>query len=252
MKHRTWQVWLLRALAVAALLGVWWYATGPGGTSRLILPPLAEVITSLGEQIRSGALYRSALFTLGEIVSAFFLAATTGVIAGLLCARGELRARVWEPLLIWGYLAPSVLFFPLFILWFGAAAPSKILFGAASAFFPIAYNTLRGLRTIDPTYRKLGEAFNASHLQMDLIIKLPAAFPLIAVGLRIGAATALITVVLGEMLAATQGIAYELARTSQMYDSARTYALIVVLLGLVVTMQMIVRALLKPRWESTR
>jgi ABC-type nitrate/sulfonate/bicarbonate transport system permease component len=252
LKHPKWQVWLLRVAGVVSLIAAWWYATGPGGTSRLILPPLDEVIASLIDELGSGALYINTLFTLGEIVAAFFLAATLGVLAGLICARGELRARIWEPLLIWGYLAPSVLFFPLFILWFGAAAPSKILFGAASAFFPIAYNTLRGLRTVDPTYLKLGKAFNASHMQSDFIIKLPAALPLITVGLRIGAATTLITVVLGEMLAATQGIAFELARSSQMYNSARTYALMLVILVLVVILQKIVQALLKPRWESSR
>lgn len=252
MKHPKWKVWVLRIAVVMGIVAAWWYATGPGGTSRLILPPLDEVVASIADELGDRALYTNTLFTLSEIVAAFFLAATLGVLAGLICARGEVRARIWEPLLIWGYLAPSVLFFPLFILWFGADATSKILFGAASAFFPIAYNTLRGLRTVDPMYLRLGKAFNASHLQSDFIIKLPAALPLITVGLRIGAATALITVVLGEMLAATQGIAFELARSSQMYNSARTYALMLVVLVLVVVLQKIVQTMLKPRWESSR
>ena len=164
---------------------------------------------------------------------ALAIALVLGFAAGFVGSRTALRARVYEPLLAWGYMVPHVMFYPLFLLWAGVGVWSKILFAAVAAFFPIAMNTLRGFDGVDGGYVRVGQAFGASKLQLDWLVKLGAALPMVLSGVRIGAALAVINVILSEMLASQRGLGHELARTSQTLQMPQAFAVILLLLVLV-------------------
>ena len=99
--------------------------------------------------------------------------------AGFLGSRTALRARVYEPVLAWGYMVPHVMFYPLFLLWAGVGMGSKILFAAVAGFFPIAINTLRGSRASTARSSAPGARSGASKLQLDWMVKLGAALPMV-------------------------------------------------------------------------
>lgn len=227
------KVWLLRAGLLAALVGAWAWASGPGGVSRILLPSLSDTGSSLGAYLGSGGFWHSAGITVLEIAVAFFISAAGGCLLGFAASRREFGAAVLEPLLAWSYMVPLIVFYPLFILWFGVGMWSKIFYGAVSGLIPVAYNTIRGFRAVDPRYLRVGRAFGASSLQTDLLIKLGAAMPMVLAGLRIGAAINVITVILAEMLSALQGLGYDLSQAYQLLDVPGTYALIIILLVLV-------------------
>lgn len=227
------QVLALRAGALAALFGAWFYAIGPGGVSALILPPPDLVWEAIVEFLQDGRLYGAIGITMFEILISLLIAATLGFGIGFWGARTERRAAVLEPLLVWGYLVPHILFYPLLILWFGVGVPSKIAYSASSAVLPIAFNCLRGFRRIDPKYVNVGRAFGASPRQLDWTIKLRAGIPMAAAGLRLGAALAMITVIVAEMLASTRGLGYLLKLYSQSFNAARSFAITFIILGVV-------------------
>lgn len=240
MKRRL-TVWGLRIAALVILFGSWIYATGPGGVSPILLPDLSLVWEQIRTLMTAGHTWSNVGVTLFELVIAFAIALIGGVLLGFVCSRTALRAEVAEPLIAWGYLVPLVLFYPLFILWFGVGTPSKIAYGAISGFFPIAFNSLRGFRAIDPRYLKVAQAFGASNSQTDRQVKMPAALPMVLAGVRIGAALCMITVILAEMLASTRGLGYELARASQTLQVPTAFALIFVLLMFVAIVQLVIQ-----------
>jgi ABC-type nitrate/sulfonate/bicarbonate transport system permease component len=235
----------LRAAAVLAFFGTWLYLTGPGDISPLVLPDLPRVAEEFWAFVTSAELYGHAAITMTEIFVALSIAGVSGFLLGFWGARTELRAGVLEPLLVWGYLVPTVLFYPLLLLWFGFGMSSKIAYGAMSAFFPIAYNCLRGFRRVDVRYINVGRAFGASSRQMDWVIKLRAALPMAAAGLKIGAALSMITVVVAEMLASSQGLGYLIRFYSQSFSTARMFAIILVVLMVVGVFQYAVKKLLR-------
>lgn len=243
-------VWPLRLLAVAVLLGFWAYGNGPGGISPLVLPTISRVWAAFIAALADSGTYLAAAITFGSILAAFTIAAVLGLIAGFWAARTPLRMRVFESLFVWGYLAPLILFYPVFILSFGTGVTSKIVFGAVNAFFPIAYNAVRAFATVDERMLRVARAFGASSLQTDFLIKLPAALPLISSGVRIGAAVSMITVILAEMLASTGGLGYELAKASQTFAAPTAFAMILLLLLLVALLQGIVQIALTPRRQK--
>ena len=54
------------------------------------------------------------------------------------------------PLLSSLFAVPLITWYPLFMVWFGLGTMSKIVYAAVSGFFPIAINTMNGIRGLDP------------------------------------------------------------------------------------------------------
>lgn len=227
------KVHLVQAAVLGSILGVWLYAQGPGGASPVVLPRFGDVVHEFRISLTDTEVYRAALITSTAIIVSFAIAAIGAFIVAFLAARTRIRAAVTEPILVAGYLVPSVLFYPLLILWFGTGISSKIAYGVMGGFFPIAFNALRALRGVDERYINVGRAFGASRAQLDWSIKVRAAVPMAAAGLRIGAATCVITVIVAEMLSSRDGLGYRLRAFAQSFAPAKTYATIMVILILV-------------------
>ena len=243
------QVWGLRLLLVAILVGLWLAANRPGGISPLILPKLDKVARSFWELVTTPATWQQAGITVFEMIAAFAIAAVVGLTVGFVLSRHRISARASEPLFAWGYLFPFVLLYPLFLLWVGVGIQSKIAYAAAGAFFPIAYNTLRGLRSVDERYLKVGKAFGASALQMDVDVKLGAARPMILSGLRIGSSIVTISVVLAELLGSNAGLGHEIEQASSRFQIADSYGVVVLLIIIAAVLQAGLERLLRPRHE---
>lgn len=246
---RTAKVWGLRAALLLAFLGAWFWATGPGEVSPLILPQLPVVAEAFVSLILQPHIWMQAAITVFEMLAAFALASVLGLGAGFLLSRSRVHARAAEPLLAWGYMFPLALLYPLFLIWVGVGIESKILYAAAGAFFPIAYNTIRGLRSVDRKYLQVGKAFGASALQVDLNIKIGAARPMILAGLRIGSSIVTIYVVLAELLGSNQGLGHEIERASSTLQIPDSYATVLLLIVVTTLLQRIMERLLRPKHE---
>ncbi len=244
---RALQVWSLRLLLLAVVVVSWIYGTGPGQISFLILPPITEVLSAFVGLSSTEFIWTALRVTILEMLAAFLIAAIAGIGTGFFLSRTPRRGEVAEPLLAWGYMFPFVLLYPLFLLWVGVGIGSKIAYAAAAAFFPIAYNTLRGLRSVDRKYIKVGVAFGASKLDMDRHIKAGAARPMILSGIRVGVSVVMISVVLAELLGSNVGLGYELQRAASTLQLPEEYAIAILLLVVTVVLQRLLEWALRPR-----
>ncbi|MCU1440289.1 MAG: hypothetical protein JWP85_1286 [Rhodoglobus sp.] len=242
-------IWALRAGLAVVVIGAWLYANTIGGVSPLILPSIPAVIEAFVGVVVDPEIWMQAGVTVFEMLAGFALAAVTGLSAGFLLSRSSVFARAAEPLLAWGYMFPLALLYPLFLLWVGVGVESKILYAALGAFFPIAFNTIRGLRSVDKKYLEVGRAYAASRLQIDLNIKLGAARPLILAGLRIGSSIVTIYVVLAELLGSNQGLGHEIERASSRLQIPDSYATVTLLILVTVVLQRIMERFLRAKHE---
>ena len=227
------QIWALRALLYVAIIGIWLYFTGPGGVSPLFVPTIDDTLQELWVLVTSADIWAAAGTTVTEIGIAASISLIAGFGVGFLGSRTDFRLKTYEPLLAWGYMVPFVLFYPLFILWIGVDEGSKIAYGALNGFFPMAFNTMKGFKAVDRSLIRTGRAFGASPRQIEWSIKFPAALPVVLTGVRVGAALNVITVILAEMLAAREGLGFELARAAQTLQVSKSYALIIFILAIV-------------------
>ncbi|TDE14363.1 ABC transporter permease [Jiangella asiatica] len=242
-------IWALRLALLLAVLGAWRYANTAGEVSPLILPQLSAVTDSFTQLVGSSHTWQQAGITVLEMLAAFTIAAVGGLLCGFLLSRGPVIARTAEPLLAWGYMFPLALLYPLFLLWVGVGMGSKIAYAAVGAFFPITYNTIRGLRSVDAKYLQVGRAFGASSLQVDFNIKFGAARPMILAGLRIGSSIVTIFVVLAELLGSQKGLGHEIEQASSRLMIADSYATVLLLILITIVLQRVMERLLRAKHE---
>lgn len=233
----TWKAWIARVVAVGAVLGVWAFATRQGGVSPIVLPSITAVLRGIVTFLSSVSSWQSIFLTMIEIVAAFAISASLGLAIGFISSWSRISSVVVERLLAWGYMYPFVLMYPLFILTLGVGPASKIGFGAVTATVPVAFNCLRGIKSVDRRYLAVGRAFGATKIQMDLLVKFGAARPLILSGFRVGAGMVSVSVIFAELLGSYSGVGHYIQASLNALDIPSMYGAIVILVLLSVLYQ---------------
>jgi ABC-type nitrate/sulfonate/bicarbonate transport system permease component len=221
---------LSQATFLAGVLAIWYVVGEAGLVSRILLPPLPEVLAALPKVFAGGEFRADLVLTLCEVFAAFAIAASLGVAVGYFVGRSHAMTREFEPLIAAGYAVPLVLFFPVFVLFFGLGPSSKIAMAAAIAFFPIALSTIAGFSSVNPSLVSAARLMGASNLQMTWTVLIPAALPVIATGLRMGLVVSMLAVVGTETIVSTGGLGHRMVALSEMMETPSMYAYILVII----------------------
>jgi ABC-type nitrate/sulfonate/bicarbonate transport system permease component len=208
------------------LIVLWYLATTRWGVSHILLPNPVRVLYELGDVVRSGEFIDDLRVTLSELAAAFAISTIAGITLGYLISRSAYLIRVFEPLLAGIYSIPIILFLPLYILFFGLGEASKIAIGATISFFPIVLNTIAGFGFIDKMYITSARSMGASDYQLFRWVLLPAAFPVILTGLRMGFTVALLAILGSETLASLAGLGHRIVHLAEGMEMARMFAYI--------------------------
>jgi ABC-type nitrate/sulfonate/bicarbonate transport system permease component len=136
--------WLWPALLLLALGLVWEVWVRVSGTPLWMLPPPSAIAGSFRDDWRM--LLRHTRVTLIEVVLGFGLALVAGILTGVAIDSSSILRRTIYPLIIASQTIPMVALAPLMLIWFGYGLMPKILITALIGFFPIAVNTVDGLR----------------------------------------------------------------------------------------------------------
>jgi NitT/TauT family transport system permease protein len=95
---------------------------------------------------------------------------------------------------------PAIALLPLALLWFGLGNPSLIFVMVHSVLWPVALNTHSGFTAVSPTLRMVGQNCGLRGINYVLKLLIPAAFPSILTGLKIGWAFAWRTLIAAELV----------------------------------------------------
>ncbi|MHA6689619.1 ABC transporter permease [Devosia sp. A449] len=145
-----------------------------------------------------------------------FLAISLGfiyaVVAGFVIAVGIAYSRIIRdltyPFLVTAQILPKIAFAPLFLIWFGFGLTPKIVIAALIAFFPIVINTAKGLTSVDSEMLQYMDSLGARGWEKFTKISLPWAMPYIFAALKISITLAIVGAVVGEFVAAGEGLGY--------------------------------------------
>jgi ABC-type nitrate/sulfonate/bicarbonate transport system permease component len=218
-----------RAVQIGFLAGVillWYLGTAYWGISRILLPNPVNVWSELKDVLASGEFLPDLRVTLTELAIAFAISCTAGVTVGYLISRSQYLVKVVEPLLAGFYSVPIILFLPLYVLFFGLGPGSKIAIGTTISFFPIVLNTIAGFGTVDRIFITAARSMGASDVQMFRHVLLPAAFPVMLTGLRIGFTVALLSILGSETIASLEGLGHRIVHLAEAMETARMFAYI--------------------------
>jgi ABC-type nitrate/sulfonate/bicarbonate transport system permease component len=214
-------------IGFVVLLALLWQLATLGHVSPLLLPPPAAVGREFLVLLQTANFWPDLRVTLFELIAAFLIAAFTGSAIGSAVSRSSYAVRVFDPLFAGMYSIPAILLFPLYVLFFGLGPGSKIAMGATIAFFPVVLNTITGLSQVDRAYVAAARSMGASPIQMFWSVMLPAAFPVILAGLRIGLISGFLAILGGETIASFSGLGHRIVNLAESMDTARMFANIV-------------------------
>jgi NitT/TauT family transport system permease protein len=148
------------------------------------------------------ALFKSSI----RVFLGLFLGTSFGFLLGLLMGTRK-SVELWlSPLLSILYPIPALGWLPLLILWLGIGEKLPIALIFLCSFFPVLYNTLRGIKEVPQELIWASRVLGASKLRTLLQVVLPLALPNILTGLRLEAGMAWRTVLASEMIAIPSGI----------------------------------------------
>ena len=235
-----------RAVQVAfliVLIVLWYLATTRWKVSPLLLPNPVRVLADFWEILKTGEFIGDLRVTLGELAAAFAISATSGVIVGYLISRSQYRIRVFEPLFSAIYSVPIILFLPLYVLFFGLGPASKIALGATISFFPIALNTIAGFGYVDKVLVTAARSMGASDYQLFRYVLLPAAFPIILTGMRMGFTVALLSIIGSETIASLAGLGHRIVHLAEGMEMAQMFAYIIFVVAIAAFLNTVVSTL---------
>ncbi len=180
---------------------VWLSAAPP-----FILPGPLQVLDTLLQQLP--LLTRHAAVTLAEILLGLLCGVLLGLASALsLITWGGLR-RWLMPVLVVSQAIPVFALAPVLMLWLGYGMASKVAMATLIIYFPVTAACFDGLRRTPTGYLKLARTLGASRRAQLLQIRLPAALPAFASGLRVAASVAPIGAVVGEWVGSSTGLGY--------------------------------------------
>jgi sulfonate transport system permease protein len=198
----------LSVVAPLTVLLLWYFSTSGGRGNAGILPPPLEVLNTLRLNINNGKLGRHLIISGERVLKGFSIGALAGITIGSIMGLSKTIHRVLNSLVGIFRPVPMIAWIPLLILWIGIGEGSKISVIVIGSFWPVLLNTIHGIHEVDPKLIEVGEILEKHKLQILTKIVLPAAFPSIFTGIRLGIGTAWTCVVAAEMIAASRGIGY--------------------------------------------
>lgn len=180
------------------------------------MPPLREIIGTIfepprrgGEEVLGTILLRASLFTLREAFAGFVIGGMLGFLLGIAFAHSSLLERGLLPYVVASQTVPLLAIAPMIVIWLGGNWLSVAVIAAYLTFFPVTINTLRGLRSPQPTALELMRSYAATPWDVLWKLRVPAALPYIFTALKISATASVVGAIIGEL---PSGIADGLGR----------------------------------------
>jgi NitT/TauT family transport system permease protein len=188
-----------KALVLVSLAAAW-EAYARSLANPLLFPTFSDTVIALVSSTTSGQLPRAVSYTMALLLKGYVAGLA---LAGLLTAFAsatriggdllEILTAMFNPL-------PSIALLPIALIWFGLGDNSVIFVLIHAVLWSVALNTYGGFRSVSPTLKMVGQNYGLSTAGYITRILVPAAFPSILTGLKVGWAFAWRTLIAAELI----------------------------------------------------
>jgi len=177
-----------------------------------------------------------------EFFWGYLLSVAFGVPFGIMVGWYRRMSYIFDPFINAMNATPRVALLPLVIIWLGIGILSKVGIIFLGAVFPILINTRDGVKTTPFNLLNAARSFGASEWMVFKTVVLPSTVPFILTGLRLGVGRALVSVMVGELYAATAGIGFMITVAGATFQTDKVFVgvLIFALSGMI-SMEMLTK-----------
>lgn len=243
----------VKMAAIIAFLMIWEIAPEAGIVNPVLIPPPSMIALKLFELLLSGELLRHISTSMERVSIGFGLAVIVALPLGFLLG-GWFKTfeNVMEPLFhVLGQANPFTLF-PVFIALLGIGEISKIAIIFWVCQWPILFNTISGIRNVDPLLIKVARSTDLGKSDMFRKVLVPAALPSIFTGIRLSAVFSLFMLIGAEMIGSQSGLGFMIIQSQATFQMTKMYAGIVTvaMLGILINQIMISLEKKVTKWKE--
>jgi NitT/TauT family transport system permease protein len=231
---------LVRRLLVLVVLAAAWEIYARILDNPLLFPSLTDTLAAFWQAAAHGVLIDRTLTSLRILAMGYAIGLLTAGVFTTLAVSTRVGTDFLSTLTAMFNPLPAIALLPLALLWFGIGAISLVFVIVHSVLWAVALNTHSGFLSVSPTLRMAGQNCGLSGLSYVTRLLVPAAFPSILTGLKIGWAFAWRTLIAAELVfgasSRSGGLGWFIFENRNQLETASVFAglLTVILIGLFV------------------
>ena len=198
--ERAWNNGALRKTVLLILLAVAWEVYARAINNPLLVPTFSATLQAFWEGIAGGVLPGRTAYSVRVLIMGYSAGIALAALLTACAVSTRIGTDLLETLSSMFNPLPAIALLPLALLWFGLGNPSLMSVMVHSVLWPVALNTHSGFRAVSNTLRMVGQNCGLSGASFIVKILIPAAFPSILTGLKIGWAFAWRTLIAAELV----------------------------------------------------
>jgi len=199
---------LQAATGIAILLVGWEIVTVLFRPLPVILPSPQDVFGRLVYLLSTSETWSNLGISLARVVAGFLLGTGSGISVAVLLTRHPFLDRSLRSVLVALRFVIPFAWVPIAAYWFGLSETGKVFITWYASFFVIAFQVRAGIEAVPDLYVRVAQTFGMSRRRTLWQVILPAAWPKIIVGMRLGLSFAWVAILAAEMVNANSGIGY--------------------------------------------
>ncbi|NLS19343.1 ABC transporter permease [Rhizobium sp. P40RR-XXII] len=235
-----WQSGLFRKSLLIVALAIIWEAYARHLDNPLLFPTLSDTLTALYDRFADGVLPARIWTTLKILVTGYISGTVLAAVLTVVAINTRIGTDFLETMTAMFNPLPAISLLPLALIWFGLGPASLVFVLIHSVLWAVALNTHAGFLGVSRTLRMVGANYGLTGLSYVFRILIPAAFPSILTGLKIGWAFSWRTLIAAELVFGVSsgqgGLGWFIFENRNLLDIPSVFAglLTVIVIGLIV------------------
>lgn len=206
-----------RVLILLSFLFLWEFSSNIGWIDSFIFSSPSKITACLWSMILDKSIFLHLGITLYETILSFFLVIMISFLSAILLWFSNHLSEILDPYLVVLNSLPKSALAPLLIVWLGANQTTIIVAGISVAIFGSILNLYTSFHNVDPGKVKLIYTLHGNKYHALTKVVIPSCLPSIISNMKVNIGLCLVGVIIGEFLAARNGLGYLIIYSSQVF-----------------------------------
>jgi NitT/TauT family transport system permease protein len=190
----------VRKIMILVVLAAVWQVYASHLSNPLLFPKFSSTVVALWDALVHGILFKQIWFSVRILLMGYAAGITLAAILVVIAMTSRIGNDFLETLTSMFNPLPAIALLPMALIWFGLGSGSLIFVLIHSVLWSVALNTHSGFLSVSNTLRMVGRNYGLKGFGYIGKILIPAAFPSILTGLKVGWAFAWRTLIAAEMV----------------------------------------------------
>ena len=205
------------------IIAVWSALSSLGLLNSYLIPSPLRIWNAGINLVVSGELGGHIAVSLARVLGGFVLSVIFALPLALLFHEIPLLHKFFHGFFEIIRAIPPLAMIPLLILWFGLGEAPKLAVIVLASFFPVFLNAQSGFNSMDSRWLELSRSLELPFSRHLFSVLIPASFPQIVTGLRLGFSNAWRALLGAELFAAASGLGYLITDSQAMARTDRVF-----------------------------